>query len=167
MGRSGRPSQTYKIMTAKEALRIINESAVESKKKLDATIHSLHDAIDKGVPGDVKLDVRTFESIMVDVIKLKWAQQYPKTFLTCYVTGDEYKRIPKAPYTYYMKTINGSLSDFISRNELSDFHIHSNGGYTDESRMRMFKKRLEYIEYLYLTGDELDIIAWCMDNVCI
>ena len=154
-------------MTAKEALQIINESAVESKKKLDATIYSLHDAIDKGVPGDVKLDVRTFESIMVDVIKLKWAQQYPKTFLTCHVTGDEYKRIPKAPYTYYMKTINGSLSDFISRNKLSDFHIYSNGGYTDESRMRMFKKRLEYIEYLYLSGDELDIIAWCIDNVCI
>lgn len=154
-------------MTTKEALQFINESAVESKKKLDVTIHSLHDAINKGVPGDVKLDVQTFESIMVDVIKLKWIQQYPKTFLTCYVTGDEYKRIPKAPYTYYMKTINGSLSDFISRNKLSDFHIYNNGGYTDESRMRMFKKRLEYIEYLYLTGDELDIIAWCMDNVCI
>jgi hypothetical protein len=154
-------------MTAKEALQFINESAVESKKKLDATIHSLHDSIDKGVPGDVKLDVRTFESIMVDVIKLKWAQQNPGTFLTCYVTGDDYNRISKAPYTYYMKTINGSLSDFISRNELSDFHIHSNGGYTDESRMRMFKKRLKYIEFLYLTDDELNIIAWCVDNVCI
>ena len=59
------------------------------------------------------------------------------------------------------------ILDFISRNELSDFHIYNNGAYTNESRMRMFKKRLEYIEYLYLTGDELDIIAWCIDNVCI
>jgi hypothetical protein len=154
-------------MTAKEALKFINESAVESKKKLDVTIHSLHDAIDKGVPGDIKLDVRTFESIMVDVIKLKWAQQYPKTFLTCYVTGDEYKRVSKAPYTYYMKTINGSLKEFMSLNELDDVHMLSDDGkYTDENRLKMHKKRLEVIEELF-NNVEIDIIAWCVDNVCI
>ena len=44
MGRPGRLSQTYKIMTEQEALQFINKSTVERKKKLDATIHSLHDA---------------------------------------------------------------------------------------------------------------------------
>ena len=164
MGRPGRPSQTDKIMTKQEALKFINAFASESKKHLENVIRSQRAAIEKG---DGRLDVRTFESIMIDVIKYKWAYQYPGTFLSCYVTGDEYKRVPKAPYTYYMKTINGSLKEFMSLNELDDFHMLSDDGkYTDENRLKMHKKRLEVIEELF-NNVEIDIIAWCVDNVCI
>ena len=164
MRRPGRPSQTDKIMTEQEALKFINAFASESKKHLENVIRSQRAAIEKG---DGRLDVRTFESIMIDVIKYKWAYQYPETFLSCYVTGDEYKRVPKAPYTYYMKTINGSLKEFMSLNELDDFHMLSDDGkYTDENRLKMHKKRLEVIEELF-NNVEIDIIAWCVDNVCI
>lgn len=164
MGRPGRPSQTDKIMTEQESLKFINTFASESKKHLENVIRSQRAAIEKG---DGKLDVRTFESIMIDVIKYKWAYQYPGTFLSCYVTGDEYKRVSKAPYTYYMKTINGSLKEFMSLNELDDVHMLSDDGkYTDENRLKMHKKRLEVIEELF-NNVEIDIIAWCVDNVCI
>lgn len=164
MGRPGRPSQTDKIMTEQESLKFINAFASESKKHLENVIRSQRAAIEKG---DGKLDVRTFESIMIDVIKYKWAYQYPGTFLPCYVTGDEYKKVSKAPYTYYMKTINGSLKEFMSLNELDDFHMLSDDGkYTDENRLKMHKKRLEVIEELF-NNVEIDIIAWCVDNVCI
>ena len=164
MGRPGRPSQTDKIMTEQESLKFINAFTSETKKRLKKVIHTQRAAIEKG---DGKLDVRTFESIMIDVIKYKWAYQYPGTFLSCYVTGDEYKRVPKAPYTYYMKTINGSLKEFMSLNELDDFHMLSDDGkYTDENRLKMHKKRLEVIEELF-NNVEIDIIAWCVDNVCI
>ena len=164
MGRPGRPSQTDKIMTEQESLKFINAFTSETKKRLKKVIHTQRAAIEKG---DGRLDVRTFESIMIDVIKYKWAYQYPGTFLPCYVTGDEYKRVSKAPYTYYMKTINGSLKEFMSLNELDDFHMLSDDGkYTDENRLKMHKKRLEVIEELF-NNVEIDIIAWCVDNVCI
>lgn len=164
MGRPGRPSQTDKIMTEQESLKFINAFTSETKKRLKKVIHTQRAAIEKG---DGRLDVRTFESIIIDVIKYKWAYQYPGTFLPCYVTGDEYKRVSKAPYTYYMKTINGSLKEFMSLNELDDFHMLSDDGkYTDENRLKMHKKRLEVIEELF-NNVEIDIIAWCVDNVCI
>ena len=151
-------------MTEQESLKFINAFASESKKHLENVIRSQRAAIEKG---DGKLDARTFESIMIDVIKYKWAYQYPGTFLPCYVTGDEYKRVSKAPYTYYMKTINGSLKEFMSLNELDDVHMLSaDGKYTDENRLKMHKKRLEVIEELF-NNVEIDIIAWCVDNVCI
>lgn len=151
-------------MTEQESLKFINAFSSESKKHLENVIRSQRAAIEKG---DGKLNVRTFESIMIDVIKYKWAYQYPGTFLPCYVTGDEYKRVPKAPYTYYMKTINGNLKEFMSLNELDDFHMLSDDGkYTDENRLKMHKKRLEVIEELF-NNVEIDIIAWCVDNVCI
>ena len=151
-------------MTEQESLKFINAFASESKKHLENVIRSQRAAIEKGKS---QMDVRTFESIMIDVIKYKWAYQYPGTFLTCYVTGDEYKRVSKAPYTYYMKTINGSLKEFMFINELDDFHMLSDDGkYTDENRLKMHKKRLEVIEELF-NNVEIDIIAWCIDNVCI
>ena len=151
-------------MTEQESLKFINAFTSETKKRLKKVIHTQRAAIEKG---DGRLDVRTFESIMIDVIKYKWAYQYPGTFLPCYVTGDEYKRVSKAPYTYYMKTINGSLKEFMSLNELDDFHMLSDDGkYTDENRMKMYKKRLEVIEELF-NNVEIDIIAWCVDNICI
>lgn len=151
-------------MTEQESLKFINAFASESKKHLENVIRSQRAAIEKG---DGNLDVRTFESIMIDVIKYKWAYQYPGTFLSCYVTGDEYKRVSKAPYTYYMKTINGSLKEFMSLNELDDVHmLNDDGKYTDKNRLKMYKKCLEVIEELF-NNVEIDIIAWCMSNVCI
>ena len=51
--------------------------------------------------------------------------------------------------------------------ELDDFHMLSDDGkYTDENRLKMHKKRLEVIEELF-NNVEIDIIAWCIDNVCI
>lgn len=151
-------------MTEQETLKFINTFASETKKRLENAISTQRAAIEKG---DGQMNVRTFESIMIDVIKYKWAYQYPGTFLPCYVTGDEYKRVPKAPYTYYMKTINGSLTEFMSLNELDDVHmLNDDGKYTDENRLKMHKKRLEVIEELF-NNVEIDIIAWCVDNVCI
>lgn len=66
-----------------------------------------------------------------------------------------------------MKTINGSLKEFMSLNELDDFHMLSDDGkYTNENRLKMHKKRLEVIEELF-NNVEIDIIAWCVGNVCI
>ena len=76
-------------MTKTEALEFIINYNKESKDKLDAKIQILHDAIEKGNPKDIKLDVRSFESLLIDVIKYKWSKQRPETFLICYVTGDE------------------------------------------------------------------------------
>ena len=133
---------------------------------MDAKIQTLHDAIETGNPKDIKLDVRSFESLLIDVIKYKWSKQRPETFLKCYVTGDEYYSISNAPYSHFMKTVNGDFREFMSLNELDDSHMYVNGKCTDENRMKMFKKRLEFIEY-YLMDDELDIIAWCFNNICI
>ena len=153
-------------MTKTEALEFIINYNKESKEKLDAKIKTLHDAIEKGNPKDVKLDVRSFESILIDVIKYKWSKQRPETFLICYVTGDEYYGISNAPYSHFMKTVNGDLREFMSLNELDDSHMYVNGKCSDADRMKMFKKRLEFIEH-YLMDDELDIIAWCFNNICI
>lgn len=153
-------------MTKTEALEFIANYNKESKEKLDAKIHTLHDAIEKGNPKDVKLDVRSFESLLIDVIKYKWTKQRPETFLKCYVTGDEYCGISNAPYSHFMKTVNGDLREFMYLNELDDSHMYVNGKCTYENRMKMFKKRLEFIEY-YLMDEELDIIAWCFNNICI
>ena len=153
-------------MTKTEALEFIANYNKESKDKLDAKIQTLHDAIEKGNPKDVKLDVRSFESLLIDVIKYKWSKQRPKTFLICYVTGDEYCGISNAPYSHFMKTVNGDFREFMSLNELDDRHMYVNGKCTDENRMKMFKKRLEFIEH-YLMDDELDIISWCFNNICI
>ena len=68
-------------MTEQESLKFINAFASETKKRLKEVIHTQRAAIEKG---DSRLDVRTFESIMIDVVKYKWAYQYPGTFLTCY-----------------------------------------------------------------------------------
>ena len=152
-------------MTKKEALEFIINSNKESKEKLDAKIQTLRDAIEKGNPKDVKLDVRTFESLLTDVIKYKWSKQRPETFLNCYVTGDEYYSISNAPYSHFMKTVNGNFREFMSLNELDDRHMYANSKCTDENRMKMFKKRLEFVEYLM--DEELDIIAWCFNNICI
>ena len=152
-------------MTKKEALEFITNSNKESKEKLDAKIRTLRDAIEKGNPKDVKLDVRSFESLLTDVIKYKWSKQRPETFLNCYVTGDEYYGISKAPYSHFMKTVNGDFREFMSLNELDDRHMYANGKCTDENRMKMFRKRLDFVEYLM--DEELDIIAWCFDNICI
>ena len=152
-------------MTKKEALEFITNSNKESKEKLDAKIQTLRDAIKKGNPKDVKLDVRSFESLLTDVIKYKWSKQRPETFLNCYVTGDEYHSISNAPYSHFMKTVNGDFREFISLNELDDRHMYANGKCTDEVRMKMFKKRLGFVEYLM--DEELDIIVWCFNNICI
>ena len=152
-------------MTKTEALEFIINSNKESKEKLDVKIRTLRDALEKGNPKDVKLDVRTFESLLTDVIKYKWSKQHPETFLNCYVTGDEYYSISNAPYSHFMKTINGNFREFMSLNELDDRHMYANTKCTDENRMKMFKKRLEFVEYLM--DDELDIIAWCFNNICI
>ena len=53
-------------MTEQEALKFINAFASESKTHLENVIRSQRAAIEKG---DSRLDVRTFESIMIDVIK--------------------------------------------------------------------------------------------------
>ena len=153
-------------MTKTEALEFIINYNKESKDKLDVKIRTLHDAIEKGNPKDIKLDVRSFESLLIDVIKYKWSKQRPETFLKCYVTGDEYYSISNAPYSHFMKTVNGDFREFLSLNELDDSHMYINGKCTDEDRMKMFKKRLEFIEY-YLMDEELDIIGWCFNNICI
>ena len=153
-------------MTKTEALEFIINYNKDSKEKLDAKIQTLHDAIEKGNPKDIKLDVRSFEFLLIDVIKYKWSKQRPETFLKCYVTGDEYCSISNAPYSHFMKTVNGDFREFMSLNKLDDSHMYVNGKCTDENRMKMFKKRLEFIEY-YLMDDELDIIAWCFNNICI
>ena len=153
-------------MTKIEALEFIVNYNKESKEKLDAKIQILHDAIEKGNPKDMKLDVRSFESLLIDVIKYKWSKQRPDTFLKCYVTGDEYYSISNAPYSHFMKTVNGDFREFMSLNELDDSHMYVNGKCTDENRLKMFKKRLEFIEY-YLMDEELDIIVWCFNNICI
>ena len=152
-------------MTRQEALEFIINSNKESKEKLDVKIRTLRDALEKGNPKDVKLDVRTFESLLTDVIKYKWSKQRPETFLNCYVTGDEYYSISNAPYSHFMKTVNGNFREFMSLNELDDRHMYANSKCTDENRMKMFKKRLEFVEYLM--DEELDIIAWCFNNICI
>ena len=153
-------------MTKIEALEFIINYNKESKEKLDAKIQTLHDAIEKWNPKDIKLDVRSFESLLIDVIKYKWSKQRPDTFLKCYVTGDEYYSISNAPYSHFMKTVNGDFREFMSLNELDDSHMYVNGKCTDEDRMKMFKKRLEFVEY-YLMDEELDIIAWCFNNICV
>ena len=153
-------------MTKTEALEFIINYNKESKDKLDAKIQILHDAIEKGNPKDIKLDVRSFESLLIDVIKYKWSKQRPDTFLKCYVTGDKYYSISNAPYSHFMKTVNGDLREFMSLNELDDSHMYVNGKCTDEDRMKMFKKRLEFVEY-YLMDEELDIIVWCFNNICL
>ena len=153
-------------MTKTEALEFIINSNKESKEKLDVKIRTLRDAIEKGNPKDVKLDVRSFESLLTDLIKYKWTKQRPETFLNCYVTGDEYYGISNAPYSHFMKTVNGDFREFMSLNELDDRHMYANGKYTDEDRMKMFRKRLDFVEY-YLMDEELDIIAWCFNNICI
>lgn len=152
-------------MTKTEALEFIINSNKEFKEKLDVKIRTLRDALEKGNSKDVKLDVRTFESLLTDVIKYKWSKQRPETFLNCYVTGDEYYSISNAPYSHFMKTVNGNFREFMSLNELDDCHMYANTKCTDENRMKMFKKRLEFVEYLM--DDELDIIAWCFNNICI
>lgn len=152
-------------MTKAEALEFIINSNKESQEKLDVKIRTLRDALEKGNPKDVKLDVRTFESLLTDVIKYKWSKQRPETFLNCYVTGDEYYSISNAPYSHFMKTVNGNFREFMSLNELDDRHMYANSKCTDENRMKMFKKRLEFVEYLM--DEELDIIAWCFNNICI
>ena len=152
-------------MTKTEALEFIINSNKEFKEKLDAKIQTLRAAIEKGNLKDVKLDVQTFESLLTDVIRYKWSKQRPETFLNCYVTGDEYYGISNAPYSHYMKTVNGNFREFMSLNELDDRHMYANGEYTDENKLKMFKKRLEFVEYLM--DEELDIIAWCFNNVCI
>ena len=153
-------------MTKIEALKFIINHNKESKEKLDAKIQALHDTINKGNPKDIKLDVRSFESLLTDVIKYKWSKQRPETFLKCYVTGDEYYSISNAPYSHFMKTVNGDFREFMSLNELDDSHMYVNGKCTDENRLKMFKKRREFIEY-YLMDEELDIIVWCFNNICV
>jgi hypothetical protein len=152
-------------MTREEALKHINDSTAESKNKLDDTVRALRMEIDNSPsPRYVMLSEKAFETVMFDVIRYRWAEQYPDAFLTCHVTGEEYERLPKAMYTYYIKTINGSLKEFMKLNELEDYHIHRLG-YTDENRMDMFKKRLRFIEELL--NDDIDIAKWCLNNVCI
>ena len=153
-------------MTKTEALEFIINSNKEFKERLDAKIQTLRAAIEKGNLKDVKLDVQTFECLLTDVIRYKWSKQRPETFLNCYVTGDEYYGISNAPYSYFMKTVNGNFREFMSLNELDDRHLYSNGEYTDENKLKMFKKRLEFVEH-YLMDEELDIIAWCINNICI
>jgi predicted ATPase len=153
-------------MTKTEALEFIINSNKEFKERLDAKIQTLRAAIEKGNLKDVKLDVQTFECLLTDVIRYKWSKQRPETFLNCYVTGDEYYGISNAPYSYFMKTVNGNFREFMSLNELDDRHLYSNGEYTDENKLKMFKKRLEFVEH-YLMDEELDIIAWCFNNICI
>ena len=152
-------------MTKTEALEFIINSNKEFKERLDAKIQTLRAAIEKGNLKDVKLDVQTFECLLMDVIRYKWSKQRPETFLNCYVTGDEYYGISNAPYSYFMKTVNGNFREFMSLNELDDRHLYSNGEYTDENKLKMLRKRLEFIEYLM--DEELDIIAWCINNICI
>ena len=152
-------------MTKTEALEFIIDSNKEFKETLDAKIQTLRDAIEKGNPKDVKLDVHSFESLLADVIEYKWSKQRPETFLNCYVTGDDYYGISNAPYTHFIKTANGDFREFMSLNEMDDRHMYANGKCTDEDRMKMFKKRLEFVEYLM--DEELDIIAWCFENICI
>lgn len=152
-------------MTKTEALEFIINSNKEFKERLDAKIQTLRAAIEKGNLKDVKLDVQTFECLLTDVIRYKWSKQRPETFLNCYVTGDEYYGISNAPYSYFMKTVNGNFREFMSLNELDDRHLYSNGEYTDENKLKMLRKRLEFIEYLM--NEELDIIAWCFNNICI
>jgi len=144
--------------------KFINDSARDSRKRLKNRIHGLHTAINNGVVRYVMLNENDFESLMFGVIKYKWAHQHPEVFLTCYVDGDEYDRISQAPYSHYMKVINGSLNNFMTLNELKDYHIHRHG-YTDECRMDMYKKRLDVIENLL--NDDSDIIIWSVNNVCI
>ena len=152
-------------MTKKEALEFIINSNKEFKETLDSRIRTLRAAIEKGNPKDVKLDVQTFECLLTDVIGYKWSKQCPETFLKCYVTGDEYNGISNALHSHYMKTVNGNFREFMFLNELDDQHMYANGEYTDENKLKMFKKRLEFVEYLM--ADDLDIIAWCFDNICI
>ena len=152
-------------MTKTEALEFIINSNKEFKERLDAKIQTLRAAIEKGNLKDVKLDVQTFECLLTDVIRYKWSKQRPETFLNCYVTGDEYYGISNAPYSYFMKTVNGNFREFMSLNELDDRHLYSNGEYTDENKLKMLRKRLEFVEYLM--DEELDIIVWCINNICI
>ena len=152
-------------MTKTEALEFIINSNKEVKETLDAKIRTLRAAIEKGNLKDIKLDVQTFECLLTDVIRYKWSKQRPETFLNCYVTGDEYHSISNAPYSHFMRTVNGNFRKFMSLNELDDQHLYSNGEYTDENKLKMFRKRLEFVEYLMT--EDLDIIAWCFNNVCI
>ena len=152
-------------MNRKEAIEFIIKTVPEIRKPLDDKVNELKDAIESGDIDNVKLDVRTFTSIMFDIIRYRWTRQSPGTFLTCYVTGDEYYKTPKAAYSHYMKVINGNLNEFVTLNELDDYHIHQMG-YTSENRLKMFKRRLSFIDEL-LNNTQIDIIQWCVDNVCI
>ena len=151
-------------MDKEEALKHIHDSAVESRKQLANRIHGLHKAIDNGNARYVMLNVNDFESLLFDVIRYKWAQQHPEHFLTCYVTGDEYDKAPKAPYSYYMKVINGRLDEYIRLNALDDIQIYRDEN-KEENRKNLYKDRIWTIERFM--DDDTDIIIWCVQNVSV
>ena len=148
-------------MTRQEALNTITLDTQKVKEELTNRIVELNKRFDDN---DGRVDVREFETVIIDIIRYKWMKSYPETFLTCHVTGEEYDKTPKSAYSHYMKVINGRLDEYISLNALGDIEIYRDGN-TEENRKKLYKKRLRAIETFM--DDDSDIILWCVQNVSI
>ena len=94
-------------MTKQEALNTIAIDTQELREELVNRIVKINQRFFNNE--DARLDVREFESIIIDIIRYKWMKSYPETFLTCHVTGEEYDKTPKSAYSHYM--IYGRKSD--------------------------------------------------------
>lgn len=148
-------------MKRQEALKTITFDTQEVKEELTNRIVNLNERF---YNEDARLDVCEFESVIIDIIRYKWMKSYPETFLTCHVTGEEYKKTPKSAYSHYMKVINGRLDEYIRLNVLDDIQIYRDKN-TEENRKNLYKKRLRTIEKFM--DDDTDIILWCVQNVSI
>ena len=84
-------------MTKEEALKTITLDTQEVKEELTNRITDLNERF---YNEDARLDVREFESVIIDIIRYKWMKSYPETFLTCHVTGEEYGKTPKSAYSH-------------------------------------------------------------------
>ena len=84
-------------MTKQEALKTITLDTQEVKEELTNRITDLNERF---YNENARLDVREFESVIIDIIRYKWMKSYPETFLTCHVTGEEYDKTPKSAYPY-------------------------------------------------------------------
>ena len=148
-------------MTKQEALNTITLDVQKSEEELINRIVKLNQRF---YDEDARLDVREFESIIIDIIRYKWMKSYPETFLTCHVTGEEYAKTPKSAYSHYMKVINGRLDEYIRLNALDDIQIYRDDN-KEENRKNLYKERLRAIEKFM--NDDTDIIMWCVRNVSV
>ena len=149
-------------MTKQEALNTIAIDTQELREELVNRIVKINQRFYNNE--DARLDVREFESIIIDIIRYKWMKSYPETFLTCHVTGEEYDKTPKSAYSHYMKVINGRLDEYIRLNALDDIQIYRDEN-KEENRKNLYKDRLWTIERFM--DDDTDIIIWCVQNVSI